>query len=290
MAIIESFSNDRDLLGRIEHLKLKGVDEGRMTIITREDPGERAFSHLGVKHRSTEVDTWDRIVSWFADEDPETQAMNSLRLSEAQQAEYRQALVDGKLLLHIDEPNSVRGGFFHDSDKADYIDPSDSEYSYWTSDENEERRRQARFSKDRQAADKTPQSASHDEETIALREERIDIEKETVQSGEIEVNKSTNTRIEEFDVPITREEVTVERIPVEGSPLAETYEVVEEAGVERIPVTEERVRVIKERIVTEEIVIRKQTVEDVEHIREPVRYEDARITENPPKTDADYRR
>ncbi|MFB9861559.1 YsnF/AvaK domain-containing protein [Salinicoccus siamensis] len=289
MAIIESFSNDKDLLGRIEHLKLKGVDASRMTVITKEDPGERAFDHLGVKQRSTEVDTWDRIVSWFADEDPETQAMNSLRLSEAQQAEYRQALMDGKLLLHIDEPDPVKGGFFHDADKADYIDPSDSEYSYWTDNGNDGRKREARFSRDHQAEARTA-SPDHDEETIELREERVDVNKETVQTGEVEVNKSTNIRVEEFDVPVTREEVTVERIPVEGSPLAETYEVAKEAGVERIPITEERVRVIKERVVTEEVVIRKQTVEDVAHIREPVRYEEADVTENLPKTDTDYRR
>lgn len=125
----------------------------------------------------------------------------------------------------------------------------------------------------------TPQ----DEETMELREERLAVSKEKVQTGEVVVEKYTDSTVEEFDVPVNMDNVTVERRPVEGEPLFETYNKTEDGdddlGIIRIPVTKERIRVIKEHVVTEEIVITKEIVEKMEHVSGTVKHDDIRVSE-----------
>ena len=120
------------------------------------------------------------------------------------------------------------------------------------------------------------------EEKIELREERLAVNKEKVQSGEIVVEKYTDSKVEEFDVPFNMDNVTVERRPVEGEPLFEKYNLDDSddaEGVIRIPVTKERIRVVKEHVVTEEIVITKEVVEKMEHVSGTVKHDDIRVSE-----------
>ena len=117
---------------------------------------------------------------------------------------------------------------------------------------------------------------------IELREERLAVNKEKVQSGEIVVEKYTDSKVEEFDVPFNMDNVTVERRPVEGEPLFEKYNLDDSddaEGVIRIPVTKERIRVVKEHVVTEEIVITKEVVEKMEHVSGTVKHDDIRVSE-----------
>src|SRR5699024_6638122 len=99
----------------------------------------------------------------------------------------------------------------------------------------------------------TPQN----EETKELREERLAVSKENVQTGEVVDAQYTDSKTEEFYVPVTKDNVTLERRPVEGEPLYETYNNTENSNdelcISRIPVTKEWIRVIKEHVVTEEI-------------------------------------
>lgn len=131
--------------------------------------------------------------------------------------------------------------------------------------------------------DESELEVSENEETIELREERLAVDKETVQSGEVVVEKYTDSKIEEFDVPVNMDNVTVERRAVQGEPLFETYNNTEDSdddlGIIRIPVTKERIRVIKEHVVTEEIVITKEVVEKIEHVSGTVKHDDIRVSE-----------
>lgn len=120
------------------------------------------------------------------------------------------------------------------------------------------------------------------EEKIELREERLAVNKEKVQSGEVVVEKYTDSKVEEFDVPFNMDNVTVERRPVEGEPLFEKYNLDDSddaEGVIRIPVTKERIRVVKEHVVTEEIVITKEVVEKMEHVSGTVKHDDIIVSE-----------
>jgi len=52
--------------------------------------------------------------------------------------------------------------------------------------------------------------------TVPIREERLDVSKQTVQVGEIRIHKRIITENRTFTVPVRREEVYIERIPARG--------------------------------------------------------------------------
>jgi len=113
------------------------------------------------------------------------------------------------------------------------------------------------------------------EQRLKLREEQLDIEKEQVQAGEVRVRKEVITEQKSIDVPVSREEVVIERrsaaeIDASGAPIGDDQEI-------RIPLSEERVNVEKRPVVREEIDVGKRTVSDTERVADSVRREEARI-------------
>ncbi|NGX76099.1 DUF2382 domain-containing protein [Staphylococcus sciuri] len=123
-----------------------------------------------------------------------------------------------------------------------------------------------------------------DEESVQLHEERLNVDKENVETGEASVDKHVVEEEQEFDVPVEREEVTIERRPV-NEKVDEDFNANDDDSV-HIPLHEERVKVDKENVVSEEIVIKKNKVQDTEHVSEKVRHEEADInnpTDDNPK-------
>jgi uncharacterized protein (TIGR02271 family) len=114
-----------------------------------------------------------------------------------------------------------------------------------------------------------------DQQRLKLREEQLDVQKEQVRAGEVRVRKEVVTEQKSIDVPISREEVVVERRPAaeveaSGTPVGEDKEI-------RIPLSEERVNVEKRPVVREEIDVGKRKVRDTERVADSVRREEARI-------------
>ncbi|MEB7816168.1 DUF2382 domain-containing protein [Mammaliicoccus sciuri] len=123
-----------------------------------------------------------------------------------------------------------------------------------------------------------------DDESVQLHEERLNVDKENVETGEASVDKHVVEEEQEFDVPVEREEVTIERRPV-NEKVDEDFNANDDDSV-HIPLHEERVKVDKENVVSEEIVIKKNKVQDTEHVSEKVRHEEADInnpTDDNPK-------
>ncbi|MCJ1749971.1 DUF2382 domain-containing protein [Mammaliicoccus sciuri] len=123
-----------------------------------------------------------------------------------------------------------------------------------------------------------------DEESVQLHEERLNVDKENVETGEASIDKHVVEEEQEFDVPVEREEVTIERRPV-NEKVDEDFNANDDDSV-HIPLHEERVKVEKENVVSEEIVIKKNKVQDTEHVSEKVRHEEADInnpTDDNPK-------
>ncbi len=128
------------------------------------------------------------------------------------------------------------------------------------------------------------QNNNVDEESVQLHEERLNVDKENVETGDASVDKHVVEEEQEFDVPVEREEVTIERRPV-NEKVDEDFNANDDDSV-HIPLHEERVKVDKENVVSEEIVIKKNKVQDTEHVSEKVRHEEADInnpTDDNPK-------
>jgi uncharacterized protein (TIGR02271 family) len=109
---------------------------------------------------------------------------------------------------------------------------------------------------------------------VQLREEELRAQKETVQAGEVGIRKDVVEEERTMEVPVSREEVYIERHPVEGRPASGDIREGEEI---RVPVREEQVHLEKETVAREELEIGKRTVEDTEQVSGTVRREEAHI-------------
>ena len=113
-----------------------------------------------------------------------------------------------------------------------------------------------------------------DSPSVELREEELRVEKERVQAGEVRLRKEVTTEERTIEVPVTREEVVIERRPAASGRTGGTINEGEEI---RIPLMEEEVRVEKTPVVREEVSLKKQQVQDTERVSETLRREEARI-------------
>ena len=96
------------------------------------------------------------------------------------------------------------------------------------------------------------------------------------EAGAMRVRKRVRTDRERIEVPTRHEEVSVERVPVEGEA---TEAQIGEDEVS-VPVTEEEVVVGKRAVAKEEVRIRKDVVEDTEVVEEDVRREEVEVEDD----------
>jgi uncharacterized protein (TIGR02271 family) len=127
-----------------------------------------------------------------------------------------------------------------------------------------------------------------DERRIQLVSEVLNVNKERVATGEARIRKEVRTEQQNIQVPVTREELVVDRVPVEGHPAA-TAEVGKESEV-RVPLSEERVNVEKRPIVREEVRVGKRAVEGTRDVAETVRHEDLKVERDKKTTDEDVKK
>jgi uncharacterized protein (TIGR02271 family) len=92
----------------------------------------------------------------------------------------------------------------------------------------------------------------------------------------VHVRKEVTTEHKNLEVPVTREEVVIERRPAAGRASSSDIRAGEEV---RIPVKEEQVHVEKTPVVKEEVTVGKRTVQDTEKVSGTVRKEELRVEE-----------
>ncbi|HEX4589251.1 MAG TPA: YsnF/AvaK domain-containing protein [Gemmataceae bacterium] len=109
--------------------------------------------------------------------------------------------------------------------------------------------------------------------TIQLREERLRATKTPVQTGQVNVRKEVVTEQKTLNVPVEREEVVIEHRAV-GSRAASGDIKAEEI---RIPVKEEKVKVTKEAVVTDEVSVGKRKVHETQQVGGAVQKERLKV-------------
>ncbi len=113
-----------------------------------------------------------------------------------------------------------------------------------------------------------------EEATIPVREEELEAKKVVRPKGEIHVRKVVHTEMKQFSVPVTKEEVIIERRPV--SEATGKAEPIGEKEV-TIPISEEHVEVTKRPVTKEEVNIRKEARIEEEKVKGEVRKEEIKI-------------
>ena len=106
---------------------------------------------------------------------------------------------------------------------------------------------------------------------LQLREEELRVGKELVEVGGVLFRKEVVSEPRTIEVPITREEVVIERHAVDPRPADRP---IGETETIEVPVREERVTVEKRPVVAEEVRIGKRNVQDSERVSETVRREE----------------
>jgi uncharacterized protein (TIGR02271 family) len=119
--------------------------------------------------------------------------------------------------------------------------------------------------KDTDACDVPSATASRgrDASTIELKKEEVHPRKESHEAGEVRVRKDVVTEHKTFDVPVTKEEVVIERHPASRKAAGGSVSAQEEI---RIPLREEKVRIEKDTVVNEEVTIGKRAVTGTQHV------------------------
>jgi uncharacterized protein (TIGR02271 family) len=118
-------------------------------------------------------------------------------------------------------------------------------------------------------------SSSQETGTVQATNEKLQVQKKPVQTGEAIVRKETHTEHKTIDVPVTREEIVVERHagsghPVSGQQLGAGQEL-------HIPITEEQVEVEKRQVAGEAVTVGKRQVKDSQRVDETLRKEQIKV-------------
>ncbi|MDO4919482.1 PRC and DUF2382 domain-containing protein [Kocuria sp.] len=120
--------------------------------------------------------------------------------------------------------------------------------------------------------DQDRRAAAGEDASVIRHEERLNVGTQEREAGHARLRKYVVTDHETVDVPVEREEVTVERTPLNGT---DAHAGTGRIGEEEVEVTlhEERPVVEKEAVAVEEVGLNKQTVRETQHVEADVRKE-----------------
>ena len=107
--------------------------------------------------------------------------------------------------------------------------------------------------------------------TLQLREEELAARTHVVEAGRVSVGTDVVEQQQTLQVPLTREEVIIERQPVERRPSDEPISA--SSDELSVPVREEQVSVSKQPVVYEEVELGKRAVQETQHVSDTVRKE-----------------
>ncbi|HZG75091.1 MAG TPA: YsnF/AvaK domain-containing protein, partial [Paenibacillus sp.] len=108
--------------------------------------------------------------------------------------------------------------------------------------------------------------------SLRLREERLDIRKERVVTGDVAIRREVVEEKRTIEVPVRREEVVIERTSVpSGDPDGAATETI------RIPVKEERIDIVKTPVDLEDVSVYTRPVEELREAKATVRREELRV-------------
>lgn len=247
--LIQSYDVQAEVLHKISELKAQGYKEEDMYVIAKHNDQLSMVQgqtdvHLNVQDGE---DMMDKFKSFISGGDSTHDAFTQMGLGSGEADDYYRQVENGKLVLYV---NSDYG----------------TSYKPHTSTQTEAR------------------ATTAEEEHLRLHEERLSVDKNRVQTGEVTVGKHVVEEQQTLEVPVEREEVYVERRPVNEEVHSDTTNltnkgVYDDGETIHVPVSEERVKVSKKDVVSEEIIVGKRTVQDTELVNENVRHEEADIDE-----------
>ncbi|MDU0894144.1 MAG: YsnF/AvaK domain-containing protein [Anaerococcus sp.] len=256
MANFETFRTEDELLARIDQLRSQGFSDSELEVISANEFDNDNLRYYGISDRANR-DTLDPdyngIYAYYTGEDLDPAYFGDFGFDRTISDDALAAVENGNYVLAIE-----RDGFLDD---PEYVDTAYDQRKDYIDDDILQRDDLSKLDK------------------IKLHEERLRVNKEKVQTGEIGLKKDVVTETQEIDVPVEKERVTVERHAVEGDAV-DGYNFDETADEIRIPIHEEKVSVDKEAYVTEEVDVNTETVTENQKVSDTVRKEKLDVVES----------
>lgn len=259
--LIGTFDVQAEVIHEIGELKAQGYKEEDMYVVALNGQQLQMVQGQTDVHLNTdEGDFMDKFKSFISGEDPTKDALRQMGLSDSEADEYYQQIQSGKIVLYVDSEYGMNYQNL-DSTAASLVGHENGH------------------------AQDTDSPELSGEQQMELHEERLAVDKKWVESGSVDIHKNTVDEQQTLDVPYEREEVEVERRPVnqelsEYEARGHSAETYEKDGLWHIPVIEERLEVRKVKYVSEEIIVRKRTIQETKHISETLQRETVDIDEN----------
>ena len=111
---------------------------------------------------------------------------------------------------------------------------------------------------------------------VQLFGEVLRVHKERISRGEVRVRKDVVSENQTIEVPVTREELVLERVAVSPNTPASSASIGRPQEI-RVPLSEDSVRVEKQPVVREEVMVGKREISDVARVGDEVRHEELRV-------------
>ena len=251
---VGSFNTEQEVLDKINELKLQGYVDSDIYVVSNNE------NSLSIVRGQTDVDlataegNWlDKFMAFMSGDEPVRASFHNMGFTEEESDRYYNEVKSGRILLYVDK----NYGTVYDEAPIELGTHTTSGTATSTL------HNDATF------------VGNESEEQMRLHEERLSIDKERQQAGEVTVDKYVVEENKTVEVPVEREEVYIERRAVTDETAA--GEVRDDGETIHIPVMEEQVVVSKRPVVSEEIVVGKKKVTDTEVVNETVRREEADI-------------
>ena len=125
--------------------------------------------------------------------------------------------------------------------------------------------------------ERTAAAEEQETTTVPLTEERLGVSK-TASSREATITKEPVTETKSVEVPVTHEEISVERRPASGSSSTTAADGPVQSRTEtKVPLKSEEVQVTKQPYVKEEVSVKKKPVTETKTVTDQVTSEKARV-------------
>lgn len=129
--------------------------------------------------------------------------------------------------------------------------------------------------RDERSSDADRMRGAQGERKVELREEELTASKRMVETGEVKIGKDVVSEQKTIDVPVSKEEVTIERRAVDRRPTGGS--IGDGGDVIEVPLHEEQVQVDKQAVVYEELEVGKRAVQETDTVSDTVRREVADV-------------
>lgn len=112
----------------------------------------------------------------------------------------------------------------------------------------------------------------NDEQSLKLKKEELEVDKNKVRTGEVDIHKRTVTETKTVDIPVEHEEVVIERHQVKNGETVGNMD--SDSEDIHIPISEEQIEITKKPVVSEEVTIHKEKKRETKHVSEDVKREE----------------